>query len=112
MSPSDCPSRLRELSPARRDCVLLIQSIHFGSIEGLVLRNGEPILDPEPKTVYEIKLGADTATRSELTAGNFLLKAQVVELLQYFDRIDTGTVPVIEIRHGLPFRVLLHKAVA
>jgi hypothetical protein len=35
-----------------------------------------------------------------------LLKEQVVELFAYFDQISNGVIDLIEVKHGLPFRVL------
>jgi hypothetical protein len=96
-----------ELPEPRRRLVELMQSINFGRIENLIVRNGNPVLDPPPSLVREVKFGGDNGPRPELDTGNFLLKEQVVELLQHLDRLGTGTVAVLEVKHGLPFRMLL-----
>jgi hypothetical protein len=98
------------LSPARRRLLELFQQINFGRLECLTIQNGEPQLAPPPRVVREIKFGGENGPRPELSAGNFLLKAQVVELFGYFDRLGNGTIEVLEIKHGLPFRMLVAEA--
>jgi hypothetical protein len=95
------------LSPGRRRLVELMQSITFGRIEGLTMLNGEPVLDPPPRVVREIKFGGENGPRRELDTDDFLLKSQVVELFQHFDQVGDGYIDVLEVKHGLPFRMLL-----
>jgi hypothetical protein len=100
------------LSPARRRLIELMQSINFGRIENLTVSAGEPAFDPPPRVVREIKIGGDNGPRAERNASNFLLKEQVVELFQYLDHLRDGTIEVLEIKHGLPFRLLVEGAAA
>lgn len=97
------------LSEARRHLVEWMQDIDFGTIYGLTLRRGEPVLDPRPRVVRERKFPADAAPRPD-RGDNFLLKAQVVELYRYFDEIGDGLVESLEIKHGLPFRAYVAEA--
>jgi hypothetical protein len=87
-----------------------MQSLNFGRIEGLAILNGQPVLDPPPRVVREAKFGGDNGPRPEASVAEFLLKAQVVELFQQLDRIGNGTIAVLEIKHGLPFRMLVAEA--
>jgi hypothetical protein len=57
--------------------------------------------------VHEIKFGGDNGPRPERDAGDFTLKSQVVEMLQHFDRLGDGTIDSIEVKHGLPFRMIV-----
>ncbi|GIW55529.1 MAG: hypothetical protein KatS3mg082_1933 [Nitrospiraceae bacterium] len=95
------------LSPARRRLLELFQQVNFGRVERLSIQNAEPVLDPPPRIVREIKFGGENGPRPELDAGNFLLKTQVVELFQHLDQLGTGTIDVIEVKHGLPFRMIV-----
>jgi hypothetical protein len=97
------------LSEPRRRLVELMQSINFGRIEDLIVVGGDPVLDPLPRMVQEIKFGGDNGPRPELDANNFLLKAQVIELFQHLDQLGDGTIEAIEVKHGLPFRMILAK---
>ncbi|MCL6508149.1 MAG: hypothetical protein K6T59_14125 [Bryobacteraceae bacterium] len=96
-----------DLSARRAGLMELMQSINFGRIEGLAVLDGEPVLDPPPRIVREVKFGGENGPRPELDAGNFLLKTQVVELFQHFDQLGDGTIDVIEVKHGLPFRMVV-----
>jgi hypothetical protein len=98
------------LSPARRQLVERLQRINFGRLEELVIRNQEPVLDPPPKVIREVKFGGDNGPRSELKDADFLLKSQVVELLDAIDGINNGVIELLEIKHGLPFRMLVRES--
>jgi len=99
------------LSPARRRFVELLQQLNFGRVEKLQVRNGEPSFDPPPGVIYEVKFGGDNGTRPERAADDFLLKAQVVELLAHLERLGDGTVALIEVKYGLPFKMEVAGAV-
>ena len=56
------------LSEPRRRLVELMQSINFGRIEDLIVVGGDPVLDPLPRMVQEIKFGGENGPRPELDA--------------------------------------------
>jgi len=84
-----------------------MQEINFGRIERLGIKNGEPVFDPPPKVIREVKFGGDNGSHLEKSNPCFSLKAQVVELFHQFDGISSGQIELIEVKHGLPFRMLL-----
>ena len=96
-----------ELPEPRRRLVELMQSLNFGRIEFLPVRDGQPMLDPPPRIVREYKLGAENGPRAELATGNFLLKGQVIDLFRHLAELGTATVEVLEVKNGLPFRMLV-----
>jgi hypothetical protein len=98
-----------ELSAGRRRLVELQQQINFGRIEGMRVRAGEPVLDPLPRVVREIKIGGDNGPRPEARRDDFLLKGHHAELFAHLDELRDGTVEVLEIKHGLPFRLLIAR---
>lgn len=98
------------LSPQRRRLVELLQRINFGRIEGLLVEAGEPVLDPLPDVRYEYKFGGDNGPRPELGRPDFALKAQLVELFEHLDRIVEGGIDVLEVKHGLPFRMIVSES--
>lgn len=100
------------LSPARRRLLELMQSINFGRIENMEVRGGEPVFDPAPHVVREIKLGADNKPRPEVTLADFCLKAQVVDLWEKLDQLGSGTIELLEVKHGLPFQIVIPEATA
>ncbi|QEL20712.1 hypothetical protein [Limnoglobus roseus] len=106
------PVPKQSLSAARRQLVELMQSIGFGRIEYLHVVDGEPaLLDPPPAVVREYKFGGENGPRPERGLDAFLLKVQVVELFQMFDRMGTGVVLALDVKHGLPFRAAVPGAV-
>lgn len=109
---SRLPARsLGHLSAPRLQLVRLFQTLNFGRIEGLVIRDSEPVLDPAPRTIREVKFGGDNAARDERDLQQYLLKSQVIELFEEFDRLQNGTIAAIEAKHGLPFRMILQEPV-
>lgn len=96
-------SQLADLGPDRRWLIHLMQQINFGRIENLRIRDGDPMHDPLPRIVREVKFAGDNSPRSEAEIGDFTLKRQVQDLLAQLDRIENGTVDVLIVKHGLPF---------
>jgi len=99
--------RYQELSPERKRLVRQMQRINFGRIERLEVKNGEPVSDPPTRIVQEVKFGGDNQSRAEIEESDFPLKSQVLDLLQRIDEIRDGQIDLVEIKHGLPFRMLV-----
>ena len=102
----------KHLSPARVRLLELMQDANFGRIESLRIADGEPVLDPRPALVREHKFGGENGPRPELAANDFLLKQQVSELFAFFDQMQNGVIDVLEIKHGLPFRMIVTEVPA
>src|SRR5687767_11562343 len=60
------------LSPLRQQLLLLMQRLNFGRIEGLVIKDGDPVLDPLPRVIRELKFGGDNLPRPEARVDDFL----------------------------------------
>lgn len=99
------PVTKASLSPPERRLVEVMQRMNYGRIEGLVVREGQPVVDPPPRIVCEIKFGAKGSPEPRQRGGEFTLKAQVQQLFAYFARMGNGTVEKIEVQDGLPFRM-------
>jgi hypothetical protein len=97
------------LSEPRRRLVELMQDLHFGRIEHLIVRAGDPVLEPPPRIVSDITCGGDNGPRPEREATDFPLKQQVRELFRQLDELDEGTIELLEVKHGLPFRLLVPR---
>jgi hypothetical protein len=100
------------LSPARRELLRRCQRLNFGRIEGLIIRDGEPLFDPPPRVVREVKIGGRNEPRPEFNCDDFSLKAEVVEFFEHLDRIANGVVEMLEVRAGLPCRFTIEEATA
>ena len=97
----------RDLSGPRQALVRLFQNVNFGHVDGLEVCGGEPVFNPAPAVFVELKLDAEETPRSERDLHTFDLRSEVVRLLAELDRLGNGTVERIDIRYGIPRRVVL-----
>ncbi len=51
--------RFAQLSAARQKLVRLLQTVNYGQIQELLVRDGEPIYDPAPVVIIDAKLYRD-----------------------------------------------------
>ncbi len=100
------------LTPPKQLLLTEMQRINYGRIEGLLVRRGEPVLDPPPRVVREVKFGGDNGPRPEAGNRDFTLKAQVHELFDHLNAMGDGVVQSIEIQRGLPFRMTVEEVSA
>jgi hypothetical protein len=100
----------KALSQAQRQLLELIQRYSFCEIKNLEVRGGEPVFDPAPQVTEVIKIGAGDDPRPEMNKKDFLLRAQIIELLEHINRVGDGRIAVIEVRHRLPFRLVVERS--
>jgi len=103
------PLRLSDLSPARRALVRMCQAVHRGSIEGLQVHQSDPVFDPFPVVVKDVKLDKDEGPRPELALADFVLSCEITRFLARLDEMKSGTIRLIEIREGIPRRMLVES---
>ncbi|MBM3749335.1 MAG: hypothetical protein FJW34_26545 [Acidobacteria bacterium] len=97
------------LSGPRQALLRLFQAVNFGYVEGLEIRGGEPVFSPPPVVFVELKLDADDSPRQEASLAEFAVRAEVVRLMDALERLGDGTVERIDIRYGIPRRVLIER---
>jgi hypothetical protein len=102
----------RDQSSYRASLIELMQTINFGRIERLPVNDGQPVLHPRPTVVQEHLFGGENGPRPECATADYPLKRKVLELFAMFDRLGTGTIDVLEIKHGLPFRAIVTEVSA
>ncbi len=100
------------LSESQTQFIELMQRINYGRIEGLSIRRGQPVLEPPPRIIREIKFGGDNGPRPEVAKTDFALKAQVRDLFAQLEALGDGVIPCIEIQRGLPFRMTVEEVYA
>ena len=91
-----------------RRLIALMQRIGFGRIDSLRVVGGQPVFDPPPRVIREVKLGAERCSPEHDASADFTVKRAFVDLLAEFAAIDTANV-AIEIRHGLPVRLIVEE---
>lgn len=104
--------RKSNLSPSQQKLLAEMQRINFGRIEDLMVYRGEPVFDLPPRVVREVKFGSENGPRLEAAKTDFALKAQVRELLAQLEALGDGVVSTIEVKHGLPFRMVVEEVAA
>jgi hypothetical protein len=89
-----------------------MQKMNYGRIERLLVRGGEPVFNPPPRIVRDVKLGsADNGARPELETADFALKKEHIELFENLRSLGDGTIESIEIKSGLPFRLTVEQRI-
>ena len=92
------PLRLSDLSPGRQALVRLCETINYGSIENLEVRNCEPTFDPAPVMLRDLKLDSDEGPRPELALADFIVSHEILRLMRHLDEMKIGTVRRVEVR--------------
>jgi hypothetical protein len=103
--------RFSQLSESRQTLVRLCQTINHGSIEDLEVRHSEPIFDPWPVTLRDVKLDSDEGPRPELALADFVVSAEVYRLMRVLDDMKCGTIRRVEVRAGVARRIVLESQV-
>lgn len=101
-----------QLSQERQRLVEVMQRMHFCSIINLQLRHGQPVFDPPPALVQNLKIGTRNDLRVQIQLRDFTLKRAHVELFQHFDVIRNGLIDELEVHYGLPQMLKVKRSVA
>jgi len=101
--------RFSQLSPPRQAMVRLCQEVNFGTIQDLCMKDGEPVFVPPPRALIDVKLDSDDGQRPEVDLRDFALRSEVLRLMALLDEIKDGKVERIEVRPGLPRRILIER---
>ncbi len=100
---------LSSLPPEGRGLVALMQYMNFGRIEELKVLKGLPVLNPVPRLFREIKLGGENGPHAKGALGEFLVRAEVRELLGVLTQMGEGVILLIEVRYGLPVKMVYEE---
>ena len=96
------------MHPAQRQAIEVIEALGFGTIERLQIRGGLPCFDPEQRITQSLKFDSDADFVSVNSGANLTLKKEFVLLFERLSRLGDGVVD-IEVRHGIPFRLVLER---
>ena len=107
---AEAPSReprKRDLTPARRRLVEIMQTHQYGEIHELRISQGDPVLDPMPEVFRDVIPGRDNGPHPARVEADCALKREVVELFDLFDQQKNVQIVRLVIQAGLPLRVRL-----
>jgi hypothetical protein len=97
------PTSSKDLLPSERSLLEAIRGVGFGHIEFLRIHAGEPVLDPWPSVIADVKFGVDRQEIHSTPGSDFELKREVAEFFEYTREVDDGEIRLLVVRHGLPF---------
>jgi hypothetical protein len=99
--------RFSEVSAPRQALIRHCQKIGFGKIGPFLVRDREPVLTPETEIFLDVKLDSDAAPRPERQLSDFALSQEIVRLLSKLDAFGDCVVEHLEVRAGIPRRIVL-----
>lgn len=99
--------RFSSLSALRQALARHCQSINYGEINNLRVRDREPVLaDPQCVVLLDVKLDSEEYSRQVAEQSDFVLSIEFVRLMALLDRIQNGKISRLEVRAGIPRRVV------
>ena len=104
--------RFSQLSASRQALVRLCQDVNFGQIQGLHVRNSDPVWDPTPTVLLEVRLDIEEGPRPEGELPDFKLSSEIQRLMCQLDQLKDGRIEKIEVRGGVPRRLVLASRLA
>ena len=96
-----------DVSVPRRRLADWMHEIGFGWIEMLHVVDGEPVLDPLPRSSRTIFLGKKDAQNGPGPRGGGAFREHVLDLFHLFDEERNLLIEKILIDNGLPVRVIV-----
>jgi hypothetical protein len=99
---------LSGVSLRRQQLIRICQALNFGTIRGASLQNGDPVLAMASLWVVE-RLDSPECPRPEIQLADFNLSKEWRRLFGRFDEIQTGVIERIEVRAGIPRRVIFES---
>jgi hypothetical protein len=84
----------------------------FRQIIGVTIQNGEPIFDPETTKLIDVRLDADETERQESNLADLVLRDEVRRLIAHLQVVENGRIDRIDIRAGIPRRIVIERRVA
>ena len=98
--------RFSFLSSERKTFVRAGQQLNFGWITNLLVQRGEPVFGSETRTRVNLKLDGDNGPRPEIELADFALSSELVKFFVQLQTIGDGVIDEVEIRAGLPRRIV------
>jgi hypothetical protein len=85
--------------------------INYGELRELEVRKGEPVFGSAAVVLADVRLDSDEKTRPEATLVDFNLCQEFRRMVRHLDEIEDGHINRIEVRAGLPRRMLFEAEV-
>jgi hypothetical protein len=76
----------------------------------LEVRDGEPVFGPNTVVLHDLKLDGDEAPRPEQDLADFVVPREIRRLISMLDAFRNGTIDHVEVRTGVPRRIIFKAA--
>jgi len=86
-----------------------MQEVNFGELQGIQVRDADPILDGTSVVILDAKLDKEEVPRPELDLADFALSVEVSRLMSRLDQLKNGTIQRLEVRAGIPRRLVFES---
>jgi hypothetical protein len=73
------------------------------------IREREPVFEPPPVLLIDVKLDADWVPRPEMDLPDFALRSEVVCLMEHLDQLGSTAIECLEVRAGVPRRLIFRS---
>ncbi|MHB0911812.1 MAG: hypothetical protein ACYC2Y_00010 [Armatimonadota bacterium] len=93
-----------ELSPSELRLVEIMSALNYGIVDSFPVRNGQPVLDPEPEIELRDRVGCERSNRRSVWNGRYL-HPMFSGAIRQIREMGDGTVSWIDVQDGLPHRV-------
>ena len=97
------------LRSTQRQIAAMVETLDYGAIHGLSIRDGLPQCDPPPRIHQSIKLDSDAGKPADQRNAELTMKKEFERLFEQLERLRDAVVN-IEVRHGLPVRLVVERA--
>jgi hypothetical protein len=81
----------------------------YGTIRGLHVRDGDPLVDPPFAAVRSVRLSSSGASQIDTRRVEFSLKAEHIRFQQELASIGDGVIDVVKVHDGLPVGLEIHE---
>lgn len=99
------------LRPPEQRLLELARRVSYGTLQDMVVQNGELVPGPPVKIKHKLRLGKINAGRCvRFISEDFKLKKQHIECIERIRGIKNGTVS-IEVRDGLPVDIVVEEEI-
>jgi hypothetical protein len=96
------------VTPRRQHLIRVSQALGFGTIHNIQVRHGDPILE-SASILSEERLDRAEEPRTEISLNDFLLSKEWCRLLARLDEVPSATISRLEVRAGIPRRVVFES---
>lgn len=91
--------------------IRIMQLMNYGRLENLEVMHGIPKDDRSLISVAEFRYAGDNGACPELDLEDFVLRREMVQFIEDLEALDTQTIKVVYVKHGLPFRMEVERLV-